>query len=301
MKSLTELFIKADNLPKSRVVVAAAQEEATLNASLDAFRRGWIDLTLVGDLDKIRSILSSAGMDCEDIRLIKATTLEEAAVISVREISEGRGDILLKGLVDTSILLKAVLNKEAGLRKSSLLSHFMVYEVPSWNRLVALSDGGMNTHPDLPKKKAILDNALEAMQKLGYMSVKTCLLAAKEKPDPSMPATVEAAELASMYDDSPHIVEGPMALDLALSRESAEVKKYSSRISGEVDLFIVSSIEVGNVLGKAFTLLAGAQSAGVILGASIPVLVVSRSDSRITKLYSIALGKVLASNERSGR
>ncbi len=299
MQHLTDLFGVADRLPRSRLVVAAAQDPASLDAALEAHQRGWIDLTLVGDTQKIRELLSSKDISPDPFCLIEAGTLEEAAARSISQISAGKGDILLKGLVDTGILLKALLNKEAGLRRSALLSHLMLYEVPGWKKIVGMSDGGMNLAPDLEKKKAILDNALEAMEKLGYESVRVAVLAAKEKPDPAMPATEDAAKLAEMYKGSRHIVEGPLALDLALSKEAAQAKGFTSQVAGEPDLLLVSAIEVGNVLGKAFTYLAHAQSAGIILGAAIPVLVVSRSDSSVSKLYSIALGKILAASERS--
>lgn len=298
MERLSELFTQADQLPKSRLILVAAQEKASLEAALEAYHRGWVDLTLVGEEEKIRSLLEEKQTSPDGIRLIHADSLEEAASLSVEEIRKGEADILLKGLIDTSILLKALLSKEAGLKNAPLLSHLMLYEVPGFGRLIGLTDGGMNLAPDLEKKRQILRNALGAMEKLGYESVKVALLAAKEKASPSMPATVDAAELAAEYENERHIVEGPLALDLALSREAAEIKGFPSRVAGETDLLLVSAIEVGNVLGKAFTYLAHAHSAGVIIGAQIPVLVVSRADSAESKLYSIALGKVLASRER---
>lgn len=301
MHSLTDLFSVAESLPVSRLVVAAAQDPASLDAAIEAMKHGWVRLTLVGEKEKITDLLSSRDVDVHDIRIIHAEGLQEAADKSVEQISKGEGDILLKGAVDTGILLKSVLRKEAGLRKAPVLSHLMLYDVPGWDRVIGMTDGGMNLAPDRDKKQAILDNALQAMEALGYKEVKVAIIAAKEKVDPAMPATVDAAEIAASHRGAAHIVEGPLALDLALSSEAARLKGLDSKVAGKADLLLVSTIDVGNVLGKSFTYLGNAQSAGVILGAAIPVLVVSRADSSVSKLYSIALGKVLASQERSHR
>ena len=205
----------------------------------------------------------------------------------------------MKGLLDTSILLKAVLNKETGLRTENLISHVMLYDVPSYHKLLILTDGGMNIAPSVKEKAMIIKNAHEVAKSLGIETTKVAVIAAKEKPNEKMPATMDARELQDMCNNNEFgdgiIVEGPLAVDLALSSEAAKVKNFKSEISGDVDIIAVPFIEVGNALGKSLTYLAGATSAGIIMGAKVPIVLVSRAVDYETKLYSIALGSHIAS------
>ena len=208
----------------------------------------------------------------------------------------------MKGLLDTSVILKAVLNKEWGLRTDSLLSHVMVYEVPTYNKLLVTTDGGMNISPDYEQKVKILKNAIEATNPLGLTNIKVACLAAKEKVNPKMQATVDAKALQEAgnrgeFGDNV-IVEGPLAFDLAISKEAAKIKGFESKVAGETDIMLMPTIEVGNGIGKALTYFAGAKSAGIIMGAKAPIVLVSRADSHESKLYSIAYGALIAKHNK---
>jgi len=301
IKSLNELLERVKSLPKMKLAVAAAEDKEVLHAVFDAKNAGIVEPVLVGELDKIRAIASELGESLDSIELVEGNDLADSAMKAVRLVSEGKADYVMKGLLDTSILLKAVLDKEYGLRTDSLLSHVMVYEVPAYHKLLFFTDGGMNIAPDFDAKVKILKNAIKAAKSFELESVKAACITAKEKVSDKMPATVDAARLDQMSKDGEFgdgvIVEGPLAFDLAVSREAAQIKKFDSEISGDVDIMLVPTIEVGNGIGKALTYMAGAKSAGIIMGAKAPVVLVSRADSHESKLYSIALGAIIANSK----
>lgn len=282
------------------LVVAAAEDVEVLKAVVEAGKHGIVNPILVGSKDEIIEIADVNGLDISRFSIVDSDSLEKSAEISVKMVNEGKADFVMKGLLDTSILLKSVLNKEYGLRTESQLSHVMIYDVPSYHKLIYITDGGMNIAPDFQEKKKILNNSVIAARALGNDSIKVACLAAKEKVNKKMQATVDAKQLENECKagafGSNVIVEGPLALDLAISREAADIKGFNSRVSGEVDILMVATIEVGNALGKALTYFAGAKSAGVIMGAKSPVVLVSRADDFESKLYSIAFGSVIAAN-----
>lgn len=282
-----------------RLAVAAAQDEDVLAAVAEAAQLGLIVPILVGDREKILELALQEGVDLTGIEIRHEVDLEEAAKISVQMVREKEADFLMKGLIDTSILLKAVLNRDYGLRTESQLSHVMIYDLPTYHKLLFLTDGGMNISPSLEEKANIVRNAVDAAHAMGMEVVKVACLAAKEKVNDKMPATVDAKALENMGKTgafgSGVMIEGPLAFDLAVSKEAAETKGFKSNIAGDADILMVPNIEVGNGIGKALTYLANAKSAGVIMGASVPVVLVSRADTYEVKLYSIALGSVIAS------
>ncbi len=302
MKNLGDLVSLAKEQETMKLVIASAEDNDVLKAVISASDEDIIEPILVGDEEKIIKILSENGKTKDDYMIINADSLEESAKKSVKLVAEGKGDFLMKGLIDTSILLKAVLNKEEGLRTDSLLSHVMLYDVPSYDRLLFLTDGGMNIAPDVEQKSKILENAVIAAKSLkgDGDNVNVAVICAKEKVNPKMQATVDAAELTQRCKDGKYgenvVVEGPIAIDLAFSKKSCEVKGFESKISEEVDVLLVPTIEVGNGIGKSLTYLANAKSAGIIMGAKKPVVLVSRADDYETKLNSIALGSVIASS-----
>ncbi|MGL5507555.1 MAG: bifunctional enoyl-CoA hydratase/phosphate acetyltransferase [Paraclostridium sp.] len=285
---------------KIRLAVAAAQDKEVLHAVLDATRMNIIQPILVGDINKIKDIANSLQFNLDNIEIISAISYEESAEISVKLVNDKKADFIMKGILDTSILLKSVLNKEYGLRTDSLLSHVMVYELPAYNKLLILTDGGMNINPTYDQKEKIVYNAIKASKSLGIKEVKIAALAAKEKVDAKMPVTVEARKLQEACENGDFgeniILEGPLAFDLAISKEASKVKGFESNISGDVDIIITPNIEVGNGIGKSFTYMAGAKSAGVVMGAKVPIVLVSRADSHESKLYSIAYGALIAKN-----
>ncbi len=283
---------------KIKLAVAAAQDKAVLQAVLDATKMNIIEPILVGDIKKIKEIANNLNFSLVNIEIINAISYEEAAEIAVKLVSDKKADFIMKGILDTSILLKSVLNKEYGLRTDSLLSHVMVYELPSYHKLLILTDGGMNINPNYEHKEKIVHNAIKACKALGIDTVKVAALAAKEKVDSKMQATLDAKALQDACENKIFgeniILEGPLAFDLAISKEAAEIKSFKSSVSGDVDVILTPTIEVGNGIGKSFTYMAGAKSAGIVMGAKAPIVLVSRADSNESKLYSIAYGALIA-------
>lgn len=299
IKKLDDIFNELKSCDKKAVLsVAAAHDEEVLLAVRDACDMNIIKAILIGEEDKIRKIASEIKFDLSEVEVIDESDLKLCAEKAVKLVSSGKADYVMKGLLDTSIILKEVLNKEYGLRTDSLLSHVMIYEVPSYHKLLILTDGGMNIDPDVSQKKKIADNAIKAAKSLGIGTVKVACLAAKEKVNPKMQATLDADELKSMCKDGMFgngvVVEGPIAFDLAISEEACKIKGYESEVGGDADILLVPTIETGNGIGKALTYMANAKSAGIIMGAKAPVVLVSRADTHESKLYSIAYGAIAA-------
>lgn len=298
-----EDIIKELKVNKSvKLAVAAAQDKEVLHAVLDAMNMSIIEPILIGNSEKIKQIATDLRLNLENIEIIEAKSYEECAKTAVKLVSSQKADFLMKGILDTSILLKQVLNKEYGLRTDSLLSHVMIYEVPNYHKLLIFSDGGMNIKPTYEQKEKIVLNAVKACKSLNIDNIKIAALAAKEKVDEKMQATVDAKKLQEASESGVFgenvILEGPLAFDLAISSEAAKVKGFKSEISGDVDVILVPTIEVGNGIGKSLTYLANAKSAGVIMGAKTPIVLVSRADSHESKLYSIAYGALIAMKAR---
>lgn len=298
MKKLEDLKNVINKNQKSKLIVVAAEEENVLEAVYEAFKDDLIEPILVGNKELIDEYIRKNNFKFEGVDIIPANSFEEAAEISVKMINEGRGDFLIKGLVDTSILLKAVLNKEWGLRTGKQLSHVMLYEIPTYHKLIMLTDGGMVTYPDVDTKIALIKNAYEGAKKLGYKEFKVACLAAKEKLNPKMQATVDGAEIKARQEkgefESGIIVEGPIALDLAVSKEAAKIKKFNSPVAGDADLLLVHNIEMGNGIGKSITYFGNGIGAGVVMGAKVPIVLVSRSDDFDAKYYSILFGSAIS-------
>ncbi|MEY8417352.1 bifunctional enoyl-CoA hydratase/phosphate acetyltransferase [Tissierella praeacuta] len=297
IKKLEEL-LKLKYQSPMKLAVVACHDEEVLEAVIESKRKGIADPILIGDKEKTINIAKEKGFDLSSYKIIDEKDLSGAAEIGVKMILNGKANFIMKGLVDTSILLKAVLNKEWGLRTDSLLSHVMLYEIPNYSKLIYLTDGGMNLQPTLEDKIKIIENAAIVGRALGKKEVKVACLAAKEKLDPKMTATVDAMELKNRYEEGSFskgiIVDGPMALDLAVSSSSAEIKGYKSQVAGDADVLLVPNIEMGNGIGKSITYFAGGKSAGVVMGAKVPIVLVSRADDHEAKLYSIALGSLVA-------
>ena len=298
INKLEDILNQLKGNEKVLLSVAAAHDEEVLLAIKEAVEKEIIIPILIGDENKIKEISKKIGFNLDGIKIIQKDTIEECAKTAVKLVSSKEADFVMKGLLDTSVILKAVLNKEWGLRTDSLLSHVMVYEIPSYNKLLVTTDGGMNISPDYEQKVKILKNAIEATNPLGLTNIKVACLAAKEKVNPKMQATVDAKALQEAgnrgeFGDNV-IVEGPLAFDLAISKEAAKIKGFESKVAGETDIMLMPTIEVGNGIGKALTYFAGAKSAGIIMGAKAPIVLVSRADSHESKLYSIAYGALIA-------
>ena len=302
INKLDDMLKKLKGDKRVNLSVAAAHDEEVLLAIKSAVEMEIITPILIGEENKIREISKEINFDLSKFKIINKETIEECAETAVKLVSSGEADFAMKGLLDTSVILKAVLNKEWGLRTDSLLSHVMVYEVPSYDKLLVTTDGGMNIAPDYNQKVKILKNAIEATKPLGLKHIKVACLAAKEKVNSKMQATVDARALQEAGERGEFgkdvTVEGPLAFDLAVSKEAAKVKGFKSKVSGETDIMLMPTIEVGNGIGKALTYFAGAKSAGIIMGAKAPIVLVSRADSHESKLYSIAYGALIAGHNK---
>lgn len=300
IKNFEQLLEAAKSQKKMRLAVASAEDSDVLGAVVKASEMGVIEPILIGDVAQIEKIAAEEGLNLEAYTKIQTEDIYEAAKLAVKMVKDNQADFLMKGLLDTAVLLKAVLDKENGLRTDSQLSHVMIYDVPSYHKFIYLTDGGMNIDPSLEEKVKIVKNAVDVAKALGVETVKVACIAAKEKVNEKMPATVDAKALEDMCKEGTFgtgvIVEGPLAFDLAVSEEAAKVKGFKSAIAGDTDILMVPNIEVGNGIGKTMTYMAKAESAGVIMGAKVPVVLTSRADSYEAKLNSIALGSVIAAN-----
>ncbi|MBL3540133.1 bifunctional enoyl-CoA hydratase/phosphate acetyltransferase [Aminivibrio sp.] len=280
------------------LALACPYSDDALAAVARAGREGVVKAVLIGDGARIRALAEQDGCDLSGVGIVEEKDDEKAVERSVRMVSSGEADLLMKGLVKTSTLLKAVLDKEWGLRTGSLLSHLFLFEVPAMGRrVIGISDGGMNTYPDLNAKAKIIENAAACYHKIGVPQPRIAALAAVEAVNPDMQATLDAAALAKMNERGQIrgcIVDGPLALDNAVSEESAKIKGISSPVAGNADMLLVPDIESGNFVGKVLLYMTGGKGAGVILGARKPIVLTSRFDSMETKLLSIALGAVVA-------
>ena len=280
--------------------VAAAEDKEVLQAVKDSVDIGIIKPILVGNSEKIKSISKQIKFDLSGIKIINSNSIEESAKIAIELVSSKKADFVMKGILDTSILLKSVLNKDYGLRTDSLLSHVMIYQMDNYHKLLLLTDGGMNILPNYDEKEKILKNAIEAANALGIENIKIACIAAKEKVNPKMQATVDGELLQKASIEGKFgknvIVEGPLSLDIALSKEASKIKGFKSKVSGDTDILLMPTIEAGNGIGKSFTYMANAKSAGVIMGAKSPIVLVSRADSSESKLYSIAYGALIVKN-----
>lgn len=286
------LFDRARSLGRAKVAVAAAADKEVLEAIKLAEREGLITPVLIGDVEQIKVLALEIGLSLKNISLIHEPDPLAAAHKAVNAIADGEAHFLMKGLVNSSDFLRAVLRPERGLRTGRLLSHLAAFQVPGFSRLLFVTDGGMNIAPSLAQKKEILANSLLYLQGIGMNPVKVVALAANEMADAKMPATTDAQALAEMNKGGEFpgaIVEGPLALDGAVSAVALKHKGIVSVINGDVDLFLTPTIEVGNVLGKSLVYFAGATMAGIILGAQVPIVLTSRSDTPRNKFMALTL------------
>ncbi len=297
IKSLKELVSLAKGKGKKTLSVAVAHDKEVLTAVTEAVKIGIIDAILVGDEEGIKKIAKEENLHMDSIKIVNEKDIKKAAAKAVEFVSNGQANFIMKGMLGTADLLRAVLNKEAGLRGKGLLSHVMLYDVPAYHKLIFLTDGGMVPYPNLEEKVGILNNAVKVAHKLEIENPKIAPICAVEVVNPAMQATIDASVLSQMNKRGQIkgcIIDGPLGLDNAISKIAAEHKGIISDVAGDADILLVPNIESGNFLGKSMTYFANAEAAGVIMGAKCPVVLVSRADSAQSKLYSIALGSVIS-------
>lgn len=297
IKSFDEVLKVAKERGPKILSVACAQDDDVMLAVENARKEGIVQAILVGDLDGITAVCEQHNISLENYEVIDIKDMTEASYKAVELVSSGKAHLVMKGLVDTSIVLKAVLDKEIGLRTGNALSHVAVFDVPNFPRLLYVTDAAMNIAPDAETKRQIIENSVVVANALDIPEPNVGVICAKEKVNAKMPATVDAEILVNMYKEGKIKgckVGGPFALDNAVSEEAARVKGMKDPMAGKVDILLCPTIETGNVLYKALTFLAGARSAGIIVGAKAPIVLTSRADDDDSKLNSIALGVLMA-------
>ena len=279
------------------IAVAAAEDEVVLGAVCQAQKRGFAHAILCGNEERITSIARQHNLDISDCEIAKAETKIEAAQTAVSLVRQKKANMLMKGMLQTADLLRAVLDKENGLRKQETLSHVSIINSPIMERMFLLTDAAMVPYPDLQTKVRLIENAVSAARGMGIACPKIAPLAAVEVVNPNMPATIDAAALSMMNrrkQISNCIIDGPLAMDAALSEAAAHHKSIDSPVAGQADILLFHNIEAANSALKVFTNAGNCLFGGVVMGAAVPIIVASRSDSEYSKLYSIICASAIS-------
>ena len=296
-KNFDDLLSRVKECKRKKVSVAVEQDEPVLEAIKAAKEQGIADAILVGDKNKIKEIADSIGMDITQFEVIHEPDVKKAALFAIQLVSSGRADMVMKGLVDTATFLRSVLNKEVGLRTGKVMSHVSVFEIEGFDRLIFLTDAAFNTYPDLKAKVQIVQNSVSVAHACGIECPKVAPVCAVEVVNPDMPATIDASLLSKMNDRGQIkgcVVDGPLALDNALSEEAAHHKGITGPVAGKADVIMLPNIETANVMYKTLTYTSNSRNGGILVGTSAPVILTSRADSFETKVNSIALAAVVA-------
>lgn len=300
IQKLDDLLELVKTKGKKRLVAAYANDAHTIGAINMAVERGIVDATLVGDIETIKKVCAEEKIDVNKFELVQEADATKAGVKAVSLINEGKGDLLMKGLLSTDKYMRAILNKEKGLmpgKKNDMLTHMAVFEIPKYHKLLICSDVAVIPAPDMKQKQGILRYLISTAHSLQIERPKVAVLAATEQVSTGMPACVEGAIISKMSDRGQiagAIVDGPLALDVAIDAESAKIKKVGGEVAGDADCILFPNIESGNVFYKACTKFGGAELACMVVGAKVPCILSSRGDSMKTKLYSIALAALNA-------
>ncbi len=305
LRRLDEVVKAARREAPRRLAVAAAHEDTVIEALCAAEGHGLSRRPLLfGRGAEIRRLLREHGLECAADDVVDVPDDAQAAVQAAAAVRDGRADVLMKGRVHTDDFLRGVLHKEHGLRTGLLMSHCFVLEHPREERLLLVTDAGMNIAPTLEQKAAIALNAIYLAQVLGLETPRVAALTAVELVNPAMPATLDAAALGQMSDRgqfSTGLVDGPLAMDNAVSADSARIKGIRSEVAGRADILLVPDVEAGNIMVKTYSFLCGGAVAGVVVGAAAPVVLTSRADSPEAKLNSIALAALMSHLQRDER
>ncbi|SYZ71847.1 Phosphate butyryltransferase [Candidatus Zixiibacteriota bacterium] len=305
IKSSDEIIAAAARLSgtgkKKMVAVAAAQDADVLDALSSAHAEGVLDATLFGDATLIGKMAAENKIDISPFKIVDEKDVKKATAEAVKTAAEGKADVIMKGFVSTSALLKTVLAKEYGLRTKNTLSHIAVLDIPGYHKLIGLTDGGMVVKPDLEQKLQLLENAVQVARSLGIRPVKVALSGAVDEIHDDLPQTLECREFiarAKQLQLPDVIIEGPLTFDAATSAEIASIKGIKSQVAGESDIYLMNTIEECNVVAKALINFADTVFAGVIVGAKVPVSLVSRTDTAKNKKASVSLACLIAEHYR---
>jgi phosphate butyryltransferase len=296
IKRLEELVELAQKNPPTRVAVAAAAHKLVLQSVQRAVELGLVIPLLVGREEDIRAEAAAIDWELRDEQIVSTSTNKAAATAAVDLVRRGEADVLMKGYLHTDEMLRAVLQHDTGLRTDRLLSHVFVLEVPTYHKLLLITDAAINIAPDISQKAAITQNAVDLARRLGVERPKVAALSSIETINPNIPSTVHAACLSKMAERGQikgAVVDGPLAFDNAISAEAARDKGIDSPVSGDVDVVVAPDLDAGNILSKNLEYLASAKMAGIVMGATAPVVLTSRSDPPRARVYSLALASLL--------
>lgn len=297
IKNFQEILEKVKKQNIKKVSVAVAQDKHLLEAIKEAHIQGIVEAILIGDKNEIEVVALEIGIDLREFELIDEPDKTKAALKAVELVRVGRADMVMKGLIDTKTFLRAILDREVGLRTGKLMSHIAVFEVSTIDRLIFITDAAFNMYPELKDKIDIVKNAVTVAQAVGIEKPKVAAICAVEVVNENMKATVDAAILSKMNDRGQIkdcTIDGPLALDNALSEEAASHKGIVSDVAGKADILLMPNIESGNIMYKTLTYTSDCKNGGLLVGTSSPVILTSRSDSKESKIYSIALAALVA-------
>jgi phosphate acetyltransferase len=289
-------------LPPTPTAVAHPCDQSSLESALQAAKMGLIAPILVGPRERIEAVARANDLDISAFEIVDAPYSQASAAAAVQLVREGKAEALMKGSLHTDELMGAVVRREGGLRTARRVSHCFVMDVPSYDQTLIITDAAVNIAPTLEEKVDILQNAINLAHAMPeFQEVRVAILSAMETINPKVPSTVEAAALCKMVDRhqiTGAIVDGPLALDNAISLEAAKVKKIDSPVAGRANVLMVPDLEAGNMLAKSLSFLAGADAAGIVLGARVPIILTSRADSVTTRLASCAVAALVAKARR---
>jgi len=290
-------------IPPTPTAVVHPCDQGSLEGAMEAARLGLIAPILVGARERIQAVADACGIDLSEVQMVEAPHSNAAAAAAVALVREGRAEALMKGSLHTDELMGAVVRRDTGLRTARRVSHCFVMDVPGRDEALIITDAAVNIAPTLEEKADILQNAIDLAHALRVAEVRVAILSAMETVNPKVPSTVEAAALCKMMDRGQitgALVDGPLALDNAIDIEAARIKKIESPVAGRANVLLVPDLEAGNMLAKSLTFLAGADAAGIVLGARVPIILTSRADSMMTRLASCAVAVLVAKARREG-
>ncbi len=303
VKTIDEIIQKVKALPTKKIAIAGAESEEVLKSADEALREDIAEPILIGNREKIYEVAKRCNIGLGAFSIVDAEDETDAAKKAVELVVKGNAEVVVKGIVKTPVILKAVLDKEYGLRTERLLTHVFLIQIEGFERLLIVTDGGIIISPTLEEKIHIVQNAINFARAIGIEEPKVALLGAIELVNPKMPESIEAAAISKMAERGQikgGIVDGPLALDNAISEESARIKGIKSPIAGKADILVVPDIRSGNIFGKALMYFSKIRSAGLVVGAKAPIVLTSRSDSAENRLNSIAIGVLMAENMKRG-
>ena len=296
------LISRAKEAHPAVTMVVHPCDESSLRGAIEAAQLGIIDPVLVGPSAKIKAVARQHGIDISKYKIVDAPHSDAAAAKAVELIKAGQGELLMKGSLHTDELMRAVTSSSTGLRTERRISHVFVMDVPTYSETLFITDAAINIFPDLDAKRDIIQNAIDLFTQVGLGTPRVAILSAVETVTSKIPSTIEAAALCKMADRGQitgAIVDGPLALDNAISLEAAKIKKIASPVAGRANVLVVPDLEAGNMLAKSLSFLAGADAAGIVLGARVPIILTSRADALLTRLASCAVAVLVAASRRA--